>query len=64
MSMLTKKGYIDFCRLTPIALQNGHILPQMEFLQFSPKIMLFSKNLFNIHYLIRNFLFYFFIYML
>ncbi len=41
-----KIGYIDFCRQTPPSSQNGHVLPQMGFSQFSPKILLFSKNLF------------------
>ncbi len=31
-----KKGHIDFCRQTPTSAENGHVLPQMGFLQFSP----------------------------
>ncbi len=44
-----KKGYIDFCRQAtpPPSHQKGHVLPQMGFSQFSPKILLFSKNLFH-----------------
>ncbi len=38
-----KKGYID---TNVSSLQNGHVLPQIGFSQFSPKILLFSKNLF------------------
>ncbi len=41
-----RKGYIDFCRLVPPSPQNGHALPQMRTSKFSPKIPLFSKNLF------------------
>ncbi len=50
-------GYYDFLviqRFTLILIfvarhpfpQNGYILPQVSFSQFSPKILLFSKNLF------------------
>ncbi len=39
-----KKGYINFGRQTLPSLQNGHVLPQMSFSQFFPKILLFSKN--------------------
>ncbi len=41
-----KKGYIEFCLPDAPFPQNGHILPQMAF-RCSPKILLFSKNLFN-----------------
>ncbi len=41
-----KKDNIDFCHQAPRSSQNGHFLPQMGFSQFSPKILLFSKNLF------------------
>ncbi len=40
-----KKGYIDFCRQESPALQKSHALPQMGLSQFSPNILLFSKNL-------------------
>ncbi len=41
MLMPTKKGYIDFCRQTSPPPQKGHVLPQMGFSQFSPKILFF-----------------------
>ncbi len=42
-----KKGYIDFCRQMLLSPQNCHVLPQISFSQFSPKILLFSKSLFR-----------------
>ncbi len=42
-----RKGYVDFCYQTLASHQNGHVLTQMVFHRFSPKIPLFSKNLFN-----------------
>ncbi len=40
-----KNGYSDFCLQTPFSTQNGQVLPQMGFLEFSPKILLLLKNL-------------------
>ncbi len=42
-----KKGIIDFCRLMAPFPQNSHILPQTDFCNFFPIILLVSKNLFN-----------------
>ncbi len=42
-----KKGYIDFCRQMPPSPQNDHVFQQMGFSQFSSKILLFLKNLFD-----------------
>ncbi len=41
-----KKSYTNFCPQTPSSSQKGYALSQMDFSQFSLKIMLFSKNLF------------------
>ncbi len=46
-----KKDYIDFGCQTASSSQNGHVLPQMSFSQFSPKILLFSKNVLNNGYI-------------
>ncbi len=35
-----KNGYTEFCHQTPFSPQNGQVLPQMGFLEFSPKILL------------------------
>ncbi len=41
-----KNGYIDFCPQTPLSHQNGQVLPQTGFWEFSPKILLLLKNVF------------------
>ncbi len=40
-----KNGYIDFCHQTPLSPQNGQVLLQMGFLEFSPKNTAFIEKL-------------------